>query len=321
MSKLLPALISATGLGEIDLRMIISNAPSRYKKFPIKKRDGSDRIIAQPAKELKALQRALIECCLSSLPIHDAAMAYRTGRSILDNAKRHSGSGPIRKYDFNDFFHSIRSEDWRNFCTAHSVFDLEVDYLISERLIFQRDKGSRILKLSIGAPSSPIVSNILMFEFDSAISAAVSKDDVIYTRYADDLTFSARRTGYLTVVDAALREIVRNVPWPRLSINEKKTVVATKKYRREVTGLVLSNEGAVSLGRDRKRNIRAALHKASLQQLSAKDLSYLCGLLSFANAIEPGFLERMEARYGSDVIKYVKQHGHVTRRDWPPKAL
>lgn len=314
MSDLLPMLINATGLSRIDLYLIISNAPSRYKRFKIKKKNGEDRVIAQPARELKALQRALIGCCLDDLPIHETAKAYRSGISILDNAKTHAGTGPIRKYDFSDFFHSIRSSDWKNYCETHSIFKSEIDYYISEQIIFHREKGSRVLKLSVGAPSSPIVSNILMYEFDKMISETVARDEVTYTRYADDLTFSARRTGYLTVVDTALRDTVRTTPWPRLAINEKKTVVATRKYRREVTGLVLTNDGDVSLGRDRKRNIRSALYHAKMGALDAKALSHLCGLLSFAHSIEPDFVEKMERHYGGELIRYVKRHGNVSRR-------
>ena len=86
MSEIYPLLIRETGLSEIDLRLILRTAPSRYKEFPIKKRDGSDRIIAQPARELKVLQRAFVREYLINLPIHPAATAYREGMSILDNA-------------------------------------------------------------------------------------------------------------------------------------------------------------------------------------------------------------------------------------------
>lgn len=314
MSRLMPALISATGLSELDIQLIVHNAPSRYKKFRVKKRNGDWRVIAQPAREVKALQRALADCCLKHLPVHDAAMAYVPKRSIAHNAEAHANSGPIKKYDFSDFFHSIRSHDWEKYCSEHRIFDSEIDYYISEQLIFQRDKGSRVLKLSIGAPTSPVVSNVLMFNFDTAMSESVAKDKVTYTRYADDLTFSAQRTGYLTAVDRQLRDVVRHIDWPKLTINEKKTVLATKKYRRVVTGIVLANDGGISVGRDRKREIRAGLHRASLRQLPVTELSKLCGILAFVKVVEPDFVKRMEERYGTEVIRYVKAHGSVSRR-------
>jgi RNA-directed DNA polymerase len=314
VSELLPILIGATGLSEWDIRLILANAPSRYKHFKIKKRNGEDRKIAQPARELKALQRALIASKLAKLPVHEAATAYRSGVSIADNASAHAGNGPILKYDFQDFFPSIRSNDWRKYCKSNSVFDNEEDLWISERILFQRDKGSRILKLSIGAPSSPIVSNILMHRFDTLISHAVASDKVTYTRYADDLTFSAPRTGFLTQVESILRKAVRATPWPRLVINEKKTVLATPKYRRQVTGLILANDGKISIGRDKKRAVRAALHRAQHDRLTEQELSHLCGMLAFINSVEPEFVTRMEKHYGLDLLQRLKRYASVSRR-------
>ena len=315
MSKVLPVLIGATGLSEFDLRRIILNAPLRYKSFYIPKRNGGRRKISQPARELKALQRALVESFLADLPIHECATAYRKNLSIADNAGRHAGNGPILKYDFREFFPSIRVRDWRAYCERSSLFEEEHDRWMTEQILFQRDKGSTVLKLSIGAPSSPMVSNILMYEFDAAMTATVARDKVRYTRYADDLTFSAPRTGHLTVVDTALRKVLRDIPWPRLAINEEKTVLATRKYRRQVTGLILTNEGEVSLGRERKRSIRASLHYAQLGKLSDKELSYVCGMLGFVQSVEPDYLKRLEDRYGLELLRYVRQFASVTRRD------
>jgi RNA-directed DNA polymerase len=314
VSQLLPVLIGATGLSESDIRLIISNAPSRYKHFTIKKRNGRDRYISQPSRELKALQRALITFKLSGLPVHPAAMAYRNNVSILDNAVAHAGTGSILKYDFVDFFPSIRSKDWRLYCERYSVFENTEDVFISERILFQRDKGSRILKLSIGAPSSPILSNILMNEFDEIVSQEVASDKVTYTRYADDLTFSAPRAGYLNRVDRVIRRAIKDVPWPRLTINEEKTVLATSKYRRQVTGLVLTNDGTVSIGRDRKRSVRAALHRAKHDRLTEQEAAYLCGMLAYISSVEPDFVARMEKHYGLELLQRLKRYASIRRR-------
>jgi RNA-directed DNA polymerase len=315
--SLMPMLIRETGLSQLDIQIILHNAPSRYKRFTIPKRNGERRPIAQPARELKALQRALITGVLSHLPVHPSAKAYRKGVSIADNAAAHAGNGPILKYDFQNFFPSITSRDWAAYCNHHQFLQEEDDQWISERILFYREKGSSTLRLSIGAPSSPLLSNILMYQFDLDISEKIAKDRVTYTRYADDLTFSAARTGYLTVVDGALREVIRKAHWPRLEINEKKTVLATTKYRRQVTGLVLPNDGGISLGRDRKRVIRAAMHHAQNGLLSPEELSQLCGTLAYVHAVEPEFLDRLTLKYGAGLISSIKKHANVSRRKNP----
>lgn len=306
MSKLIQHLVIASGLGEGDVRAILETAPSRYKTYTIPKRNGGVRIISQPAKEVKYLQRIFMEEILARAPIHSAATAYRKGLSIWDNANAHADSGAILKFDFKNFFPSIVASDWEIYCSRYRFLQDKEDVYWSARLLFCRKTYGSVLRLAIGAPSSPMLSNVLMAEFDTLVTDAVAKDRVTYTRYADDLTFSAKRAGNLVDVGRILRRIVNELKSPRLKINEEKTVLATKKYRRVVTGLVLSDDGSVSLGHDRKRKIRAAMHHFVSGKLNAEDTSHLLGMIAFVNAIEPDFITRLAAKYGHDAIEKLK---------------
>lgn len=299
-------LVESTGLSERDLIQIIINAPVRYKVYAIPKRRGGYRIISQPAREVKALQRVVVENVLRFLPIHEGATAYRIGMSIKDNALAHAGAGPILKFDFANFFPSIKARDWALYCEKNFLFDDPIDVSISTRILFHKSKGSEVLRLAIGAPSSPILSNILMHDFDAQISKAVKDDKVRYSRYADDLTFSAERLGFLKDVRHALNRVIRDLKSPTLKLNDEKTVQTTRKYNRTVTGLVLTNDGKVSVGHDRKRAIRAALHRASLGDLDLDQMAHLTGLLAFVESIEPDFVQRMIARYGIELINRVR---------------
>lgn len=305
--KIIRTLISKTGLSESVVRRIVDTAPSRYKTYFISKRSGGLRKIEQPARELKIIQRALVTEFLSELPIHSAATAYRVGMSIKDNASVHAGRGAILKFDFKDFFPSLRLEDWKRYCEERKVFDDEEDVEVSGSILFRRSRGSIVNRLAIGAPSSPLVSNLLMHDFDAAIEERVSRDHVKYTRYADDMTFSAPRTGHLNHVEKDLRSVLRSVGTRRLKLNDDKTVLATRKYRRQVTGLILTNDGAVSIGREKKREIRAMLHREAVGKLGIGERQALSGLLAYVNAVEPDFLNRMVERYGVDVIERLKR--------------
>ncbi len=183
-----------------------------------------------------------------------------------------------------------------------SVFNDKEDIDISTRILFHQSKAGSMLRLAIGAPSSPPLSNVLMFNFDSKMSELVSRDHVTYTRYADDLTFSAKRTGFLNGVERTLRQLIREMRSPSLKINEAKTVLATRKHKRLVTGLVLTNDGEVSIGYERKRALRAALHHAELGRLDRAQKLRLRGLLAFVQAVEPTFFDRLVDRYGSTLI-------------------
>lgn len=313
MSVIKDFLARRTGLSASVLDRLILTAPERYAVYRIPKKRGGFRTIAQPAYEIKELQYLMIEEVLSKLPIHHAATAYQKGHSIRLNAIRHVDNGPIRKYDFKDFFPSITEFAWLTFCQERELFSRE-DAIATGRLMFRRPKGGRILRLSIGAPTSPILSNILMYDFDRLVSERVARDGVTYSRYADDLVFSAPRTGHLTSIDRILRSCIREVRYPSLTINADKTVVATKRYRRQVTGIILTNDKRLSIGRDRKREIRAAVHHAINGKLDLKQTAELAGLLMFAKDVEPEFYVRMERSYGAEAISSIRLSVRTYRR-------
>lgn len=301
MSKIVKFLSAATALSPDDVRAIIRRAPVSYKRYTIPKRTGGERQIAQPAREVKKLQR-ILSMRLSALPIHEAATAYVRGRSIRDNAERHMTNGPILKFDFKDFFPSIRDRDWHDYCLKNNVFTELEDIYLSSRLFFIKNPGTTIPRLAIGAPSSPWLSNVLMFEFDKTISEQVAHDQVIYSRYADDLTFSAPRTGFLNHVEKILRKTISTIDSPKLAVNDQKTVLATKKFRRVVTGLVLANDGRVTIGRDKKREIRAALHWAFLGKLDNREIGQLAGLLAHIKGVEPIYFNELTQRHGENLL-------------------
>jgi hypothetical protein len=306
MGTLIPLLVKEIGLVEADVRRMVNQAPLRYKMYTIPKRSGGQRMISQPAKEVKLLQRIVLTEVLYKLPISDAAMAYRQGISIRDNAAAHVANNVVMKFDFRDFFPSIMARDWHLYCRNSRVFDDYEDVEITSNILFQRMRGSTVLRLAIGAPSSPMLSNILMYEFDSKMSDMAIGNRITYTRYADDLTFSARRVGYLNGVEKALRNVIKEIKFPKLTINEEKTVVATTKYRRVVTGLVLSDKKKVSLGRDRKRAIEAAVHHFKCGKLAPSAQVRLSGMLAFVNSVEPEFLAKLIGKYGMDVVSSIR---------------
>lgn len=305
MIDVITNLVLTTGLGRDDLVRIVNTAPKRYKTFEIPKRNGGVREISQPARELKFIQRALVELLLRELPVHAAAKAYMPRTSIKDNANLHCGTGPILKMDFKYFFPSIKGNDWTRYCSDHNVLD-RTNANITANIFFRKAKGEKHLKLSIGAPSSPILSNILMFEFDSILSGEAARRGINYSRYADDLTFSGQRIGMLKDMVKEVRLAIRKTRYPKLTVNEKKTVFITSASKRVVTGIVLANDGSTGIGREKRRLIRSQVHYALEQKLSQEELVNLCGQLAFVNVAEPDFLVRLEKTYGADLLKKIK---------------
>ena len=175
-------------------------------------------------------------------------------------------------------------------------------------MLFWRPKNSFSLELSIGAPSSPILSNIIMYEFDTLVHGLCLGNEVTYTRYADDLTFSSEKKGILFGIHNEIKEIVDKLSSPNLTLNSEKTIFSSKKHRRRVTGLILTNENRISIGRDKKRLIRSYVHKFALGNLCDEKSKLLKGLIGFVLDVEAEFIKRIEKKYGEDIIERIKSY-------------
>jgi RNA-directed DNA polymerase len=308
VSNLLERLSNDLALPPDDLLYLVKSAPYRYKVYEIaKKAPGKKRTIAQPAREVKPLQYWVMKNVLAAFPIHPAAVAYRNGKSILDNAAPHAAHKYLCKLDFMSFFPSIKSTDFEKFMRLNPLASVwteeEIGYL--SKILFWRKKRNNVPQLSIGAPSSPLLSNILLYNFDLKIEALCAARGVTYTRYADDLSFSTNQPGVMVQLERQVAEICTKTRPPRLKLNETKTVHASKKGLRRVTGLVLTNDGRVSMGRERKREISAGFHRYVRGLLNEQEVAQLCGLISFAKSVEPVFLQTLAKKYGAAALNHL----------------
>jgi RNA-directed DNA polymerase len=288
-------------LGKNELLRLIRTAPSRYKVHEIEKRNGrGKRVIAQPTAEIKLLQRFLLERYVQQLPVSEAAMAYRHGLGIADHALPHAKNKYLLKLDFKDFFPSIRAIDFIKHLRRYAAEVTSDDAKVLSRVFFWRPKGQRALLLSIGAPSSPAISNTLMYDFDSEVLRYCVDHGITYTRYADDLALSTNQPNVLADAHKFVSDWCVRMKHPRLTLKEEKTVYTSRKHHRQLTGLVLSNNGTASIGREKKRLIRAMAHRYGLGGLSPEDCSKLRGWIAFSMSVDQAFVATIEKLIGSE---------------------
>lgn len=248
------------------------------------------------------MQRWLIANVFSRLPVHDAACAYRKGVSISDHATRHCSHNFLLKLDCRDFFPSLQSRDVVSILRENSrllgelVTD-ESDVDTIRRFVCRNDH------LTIGAPTSPIVSNVIMFSFDRDWTMRSNDLGVSYSRYADDLCFSCDRPNLLAGVLERLRNDLANRASPRLVLNDEKTVFTSRKRLRRVVGLVLTPTRGISIGRAKKRRIKSQVFRYQSGNLPNEEVDALRGMISYINSVEPAFLDILKRKYEAETMR------------------
>ncbi len=285
-----------------ELPDLISTAQFRYKVYRIPKRkEGQFRVIAQPTPEIKLIQRWLLKGVLSKLPVHKLATAYRAGLSISDHAAIHAKNRFLLKMDFKNFFPSISVDDVRRHLVEVGKISVE-DAKVISLLVCWRDKATGKLCLSIGAPSSPALSNSILYGFDKRVVQVCRERKVSYSRYADDLAFSTNRKEVLSGLMKEVQSLCAEIRSPKLEINQEKTVSTSRGFRRVLVGLVLTPEGRLSLGRENKRRLRSELYRFAKDRLAAEDIPTLRGELAFAWSVEKSFINTLLRQQGREVF-------------------
>ncbi|POU74837.1 RNA-directed DNA polymerase [Leclercia sp. LSNIH6] len=293
----------------LAFEQLLNEAPKKYKVYYIPKRGAGFRVIAQPTKELKNVQRFIVSLLEPILPVHHKAMAYQLNKSIKDNAYLHKDNSYVLKMDFQNFFNKIKPDLFLTKIEASNLELESLDKFVLRNLLFWRPgtKRSITLILSIGAPSSPFISNFIMYDFDRNVDDWCLNHGVVYSRYADDITFSTNTKDLLVSVPKMVKKMLSEYV-PGLTVNESKTIFTSKAHNRHVTGVTLTPEGKLSVGRERKRMLYAKMHQYYLGMLSTEDINKVRGLVTFANYIEGDFIFRLKKKYGNELIdRFLKE--------------
>lgn len=264
-------------------KQYIRNCATRnnlYAKYYIKKKNGGAREILQPSKELKALQYWLIRNIFNEFPISQYTAAYEKGCSIKKNAICHQQGKYILHTDIVHFFESI---------TAKSLSDLfKRNREVVKKLQLSNEEMSLIFDLVlykgehlvVGSVASPMISNCIMYEFDLKLGELVRKENMKYTRYADDIVISSDQYidhSILTNIDMLLSEygFIRNV---------EKTYYMSKNKRRQVTGIVIdNNDNSLSIGHKKYTLLKRDIYNYLIKKQG--DYSQIRGRLAYLKNI------------------------------------
>ena len=225
----------------------VSNSLSRhYRKVQIPKKSGGCRKLSVPDEILKKIQRQISDVLLIHMPVSRYAKAYRFGSTTLKNAKPHVGKSVVLKLDILHFFDSIRYSDVKGKVFPAEVYAENIRILLA-MLCYYKDF------LPQGAPTSPAITNILMYEFDDMVGQWCREQNISYTRYCDDMTFSGDfdPTEVIRFVRTELKKM-------GFLLNEQKTRIQRPGQQQTVTGIVVNEK--LSIPTDYRRKLRQELY-------------------------------------------------------------
>ena len=249
-------------VSEKTLRYFLyKNQHQNYKTFSLSKRSGGQRQIHAPKTGLKILQRKLNQVLLAVYRRRSPVHGFVRSRSVRSNAERHIGAQWLINVDLKDFFSSI------NFGRVQGMFakkpynlPLDVASALAQLCCFDKT-------LPAGAPSSPTVANMVCAQLDSQLKLLARKNGCVYTRYADDITFSTRgrRFSPEIAVNGASKgkwglgaEVLDVFTQNGFSLNHAKTRIRSKDTTLEVTGVRIN--AGLNVKKRFYKEIRAMLH-------------------------------------------------------------
>jgi len=226
----------------------------KYTKKEIIKKNGGTRELNIPPRSAKILQKKLSEelyqYYIPPKPVHGFIKSKNNNsKSIITNAEKHIKKNIVINIDIDSFFDSI------NFGRARGLF-------ISRPFNIEKNLATKIAQLIVydnklpqGAPTSPIISNIICLKMDHNLIKFAKKYSLTYTRYADDMSFSTNKKNINT--NKILKEIEKIIKENGFKINRSKTRIQYSYQSQIVTGLKVNNK--VNVDRKYIRRIRSML--------------------------------------------------------------
>ena len=223
-----------------------NTAEKHYRTVRIPKRDGGVRKLSVPDPILKRVQRAIADQILAYYPVSRYATAYAVGSSVQRNARPHVGKGKLLKLDIDGFFDHILYSQVKDIVFYKEKYSEPIRILLT-MLCYYQDA------LPQGAPTSPTITNIIMYDFDEAVGTFCRDKGVAYTRYCDDMTFSGDfdEKEIISLVKNELSKL-------GLYLKNRKTVVIPATKSQRVTGIVVNEK--INIAKEYKKKLRQELY-------------------------------------------------------------
>lgn len=270
------------------------------------------RIIYKPSRTLKDFHSFLNSFVLEQLPVNTkVSFAYRKGATLMQAVEPHAKSRAFFQTDLERFFDSITTPLIHKVLVESQtpVADLQ-DHLDHILKLLTVDG-----KLPIGYSTSPLLSNACLLSFDQQLARISHDRGWIYTRYADDIILSTQDRSELSDAGAVIAECLATELGDRFRLNPGKSKLTTIGRKIKLLGLLILPTGDLAIDREVRNRIESWIHfylrdRARLLKIFEEiydegieeGLQRLSGLISYAYAADPDYLEKLKGKFGITVI-------------------
>ena len=272
--------------------LYVKGVDDLYKSFDIPKKSGGTRRINAPKKKLLFIQKRLSDIlCEYQQQIYKTdsskgkiSHGFIKGKSFITNASVHRNKRFVINIDLEDFFDHFHFGRVRGYFIKNEYFKLPKDVatIIAQLTCYN---GT----LPQGAPTSPIITNLICNILDNRIAKLAKSYHMDYTRYVDDMTFSTNDKKFICIQNEFMEKLEIEINKAGFKINEKKTSVQYRNSRQEVTGVVVNKK--LHVNREYYKTTRAmanSLYKNGKFTIDGEvgTINQLEGRFSFINQLE-----------------------------------
>lgn len=293
------------------------NICDEYEKFKI-----NDRTIYSASPKLKAFHKFIISCVFEYAIFNENVVySYRKGTTIRDAVEKHSNNDVFFQTDIKSFFSNISLTNVKNTLNNQLVnvpvsdIDKYIDLLIEYCVIDNT--------LPAGFSTSPILSNLCLYEFDNEVEKFAIENQLQYTRYSDDLILSSTELDAISNIEQTIERNLTIYLNDTIKLNQAKTKISKKGQRIKLLGLVILPNGLITIDKKLKKEVETLFHLyltdedmfedyiskhfnyKNSQQKSLVELgiSTLSGKLMAINSMDKNYLNKLRKKYGNTIVE------------------
>lgn len=269
-----------------------------------------DRVIYAPSRKLASFQRFIVGTILEYAEINTrVAFSYRKGTKASDALSKHRHNKYFYKTDITNFFHGFTKKDIADSLLKNlskiPISDIHNHFTEIVSLCSHDDR------LPIGFVTSPSLSNIILFDFDTIMESYCDSLEVEYSRYSDDIIFSSNERISTIQASKYLTKVLNDQFNGQLSTNLKKTKLLHKGQRIKLLGAVILPNGLITIDKTIKKEIEVFLflylnNRSAISDYFKKSLdeavSEIEGKINYANNIDESYVEKLRSKYGNAIV-------------------